>query len=251
MALRIENVNKVHNSIPITGKNGVPPTELFHESKVQPNLKHIYPFGCPVFVLNDQMQAGEKLPKWELRARIGIYLGMLLQHARTVALVLNMNTGHVSRQCHAKFDPRFELVRGSLGNLAPPSKWQEECGFKKSVAQCKSKEESVNRKLICEEPKVLEGEPKSSEGGKTRFDIEGPPEMLDKDDPTKLELRSSARRSRPPVRLGIDEVWMAMELECEKAMAYYVAHEVIKNGLMRSRPHTRCWHSLCWPIQIP
>jgi hypothetical protein len=153
---------------------------------------------------------------------------MSLEHARTVALVLNLNTGHVSPQFHVKFDPRFESVRGSLGNLALPSEWQEECGFKKSVVQRKSREGSVNRKLIREEPKALEGEQKGSEGGETRSDIIGPPEMLDEDDPTKLELRRSARRSRPPVRLGIDEVWMAMESECEKAMDYYVAYEVMK-----------------------
>ncbi len=130
--------NEVHNSTPITGnKNGVTPMELFHKSKVQPNLKHFYPFGCPVFVLKDQMQAGKKLPKWELRARMGIYLGMSLQHARTVALVLNLNTGHVSPQFHVKVEPQFESVRGSLGNLAPPSTWQEEYGFKKSVVQRK------------------------------------------------------------------------------------------------------------------
>jgi hypothetical protein len=60
-ALRM--ANEVHNSTPITGnKNGVTPMELFHKSKVQPNLMHFYPFGCPVFVLKDQMQAGKKLP---------------------------------------------------------------------------------------------------------------------------------------------------------------------------------------------
>ena len=55
---------------------------------------------------------------------------MSTQHARTVALVLNLTTGHVSPQFHVKFDTKFESVRESLGNLTPESKWQEECGFK-------------------------------------------------------------------------------------------------------------------------
>jgi hypothetical protein len=42
---------------------------------------------------------------------------------------LNLTTGHVSPQFHVKFDPKFQTVRESLGNLAPSSEWQVECGF--------------------------------------------------------------------------------------------------------------------------
>jgi hypothetical protein len=78
------------------------------------------------------MQSGKKLPKWEVRSRMGIYLGMSMQHARSVALVLQLKTGHVSPQFHVTFDPKFETVRQSLGNLSPPSEWQKICGFKAS-----------------------------------------------------------------------------------------------------------------------
>ena len=60
------------------------------------------------------MQAGQKIPKWELRARIGLCLGMSTQHARTIALVLTLTTGHVSPQFHVKFDTKFESVRKVL-----------------------------------------------------------------------------------------------------------------------------------------
>jgi hypothetical protein len=76
------------------------------------------------------MQAGKKLPKWQLRSRMGINLGVSNQHARSIVLVLNLATGHVSPQFHVKFDPKFQSVRESLGNSAPPSEWQVECGFK-------------------------------------------------------------------------------------------------------------------------
>ncbi|KAI2505304.1 hypothetical protein MHU86_9104 [Fragilaria crotonensis] len=33
---------------------------------------------------------------------------------------------------HVTFDPKFETVRQSLGNLSPPSEWQKLCGFKAS-----------------------------------------------------------------------------------------------------------------------
>jgi hypothetical protein len=95
-------------------------------------LNHFQPFGCPVFVLNNKMQSGQKLPKCEVRSRIGVYLGMSMQHARRVALVLNLKTGHVSPQFHVTFDPKLKAVRQSLGNLSPSSGWQKLCGFKAS-----------------------------------------------------------------------------------------------------------------------
>ncbi|KAI2507935.1 hypothetical protein MHU86_6468 [Fragilaria crotonensis] len=76
------------------------------------------------------MQSGQKLPKWEVRLHMGVYLGKSMQHARTVALVLNLKTDHVSPQFHVTFDPKFETVRQSLGNLSPLSEWQKLCGFK-------------------------------------------------------------------------------------------------------------------------
>jgi hypothetical protein len=57
---------------------------------------------------------------------------MSMQHACTVALVLNLKTGHVSPQFHVTFDPKFETVRHSLGNFSPPSEWQKLCGFRAS-----------------------------------------------------------------------------------------------------------------------
>jgi hypothetical protein len=60
-------------------------------------------------------------------------LGISNQHARSIVLVLNLTTGHVSPQFHVKFDPKFQTVRESLGNSAPPSEWQVECGFKSRI----------------------------------------------------------------------------------------------------------------------
>jgi hypothetical protein len=130
-ALRV--ANEVHISTPSIGREDhKSPFELFARSEVIPNLNHFQPFGCPVFVLDNQMQSGKKLPKWEVRSCMGVYLGMSMQHARSVALVLNLKTGHVSPQFHVTFDPKFETVRQSLGNLSPPSEWQKMCGFKVS-----------------------------------------------------------------------------------------------------------------------
>ena len=75
------------------------------------NKKHWRPFGCPVFVLEEQLQSGRPYQKWRQRARVGIYLGQSPIHNWNVALVLHRNTGHVSPQFHVKFDPSFHTVK--------------------------------------------------------------------------------------------------------------------------------------------
>ena len=100
------------------------PFELFARSEVTPNLNHFQPFGCPVFVLDNKMQSGKKLPKWEVRSRMGVYLGMSMQHARSVALVLNLKTGHVSPQFHVVFDDDFTTVPHLRKGTVPPN-WEK------------------------------------------------------------------------------------------------------------------------------
>ena len=75
------------------------------------NTKHWKPFGCPIFVLDENLQTGKTFNKWKQRARVGIYLGQSPIHNQNVALVLNRNTGHVSPQFHVKFDSSFHSVR--------------------------------------------------------------------------------------------------------------------------------------------
>ncbi len=129
-ALRV--ANEVHNSTPTIGREdkSLPLSCLQGLKSLQIGI--IFNLLNPVFVLDNKMQSGQKLPKWEVRSRMGVYLGLSMQHARTVALVLNLKTGHVSSQFHVTFDPKFETARHSLGNLSPPSEWQKLCGFKAS-----------------------------------------------------------------------------------------------------------------------
>ena len=74
-------------------KDGSTPIELFAKTKVASNPKHWHHFGCPVYVLEDALQSSAQIfHKWKERSRIGVYLGRSPQHARNVALVLNLNT---------------------------------------------------------------------------------------------------------------------------------------------------------------
>ena len=128
----LRTANEVFNNVPATTQPDMKlPIELFSKSLVRPNLDHFKSFGCPVFVLDANMQSGRAIPKWQLRSRVGINLGISNQHARSIVLVLNLAPGHVSPQFHVKeFDQKFQTVKESLGNMTPQSEWQVECGFK-------------------------------------------------------------------------------------------------------------------------
>ena len=113
-------------------KQGRSPIQIFSSTEVSINPKHFYHFGCPEYVLDAGLQSSSGIhSKWGERSRvgIGIYLGRPPQHARQVALVLNLTTGQVSPQLHVAFDPSFQTMQKSFGNASPPSCWQVKCGF--------------------------------------------------------------------------------------------------------------------------
>ena len=113
--------NDAHNEA--VGRDGSPsPLEKFSQSSVEPNSKHWKPLGCPVYVLDTALQSDKVIKhKWEERSRVGIYLGCSPQHARSVALVLNLETGFVSPQFHVVFDPSFQTIKKSFGGNPPKS----------------------------------------------------------------------------------------------------------------------------------
>ena len=137
-ALRL--ANEANNEAPAKG-NKRSPIELFTKTAVMPELKHWRPFGCPVYVLDTALQNNGIKHKWEERSRIGIYLGRSPFHARSVALVLNINTGRVSPQFHVQFDPSFQTVKESFGGKSPPIQWQAVCGFTRATEEDRKQRE--------------------------------------------------------------------------------------------------------------
>ena len=75
-------------------------------------LINFYTFGCPVYILDARLQivGGGGPPKWDPRARLGIYLGQSQSHAGSVILVMNPKSGLVSPQFNLVFDDNFETV---------------------------------------------------------------------------------------------------------------------------------------------
>ncbi len=128
-AIKYANVIQNH-TIMIRGSNaGKTPLEIFTRANVRPNLSIFHPFGCPVYVLNNRLQASQQLNKWLTWARVGIYLGMSPHHARTVAIVLNVETVLVSPQFHVKFDDSFNTVSYPRNQSINVSAWKIKAGF--------------------------------------------------------------------------------------------------------------------------
>jgi Reverse transcriptase (RNA-dependent DNA polymerase) len=91
--------------------------------------RDVHTFGCPMYVLQC---SGVLQAKWATRARLAIYLGPSMNHARSVGLALSLSTGLVSPVFHAKYDDRFHTVVDSYGKYVTTSQWQEKCGFVKN-----------------------------------------------------------------------------------------------------------------------
>ena len=136
--------NNVHNYTTTKGRTESP-MEAFARTKVKPRPKHFHAFGCPVYVLKNELQSNKHLPKWAARSRVGIYLGLSQRHARSVSLVLSLETGVVSPQYHVYHDDMFETVKQQR---LPSSMWQYKCHYEKQQRgrnQCQEATESTEQ----------------------------------------------------------------------------------------------------------
>ena len=113
----------------VTHKYDECPMSRFCKTARVPPIRNQHHFGCPVYVLNKDMQDGKKARKWVDRTRIGINLGYSPRHAHSVSLVLNIETGLVSPQYHCSYDDLFETTTGTQARSIPRSKWQYKAGL--------------------------------------------------------------------------------------------------------------------------
>ena len=105
----LSHVCSIDNRLP-NDKTGVLPLELFSSIAVKPRLKTFHTFGCSIFTLDSRLQNDQSVPKFHPRYRIGLYLGNSPRHARSVSLVLTMDTVRVYPQFHVRHDEFFETV---------------------------------------------------------------------------------------------------------------------------------------------
>ena len=74
------------------------------------HFRRLHVLGAPVYVLDPKLQDGKKIPKWEPRSRLGMYLGFSSKHSSLVSNVLNIWTGSVSPQYHVVINDLFTTV---------------------------------------------------------------------------------------------------------------------------------------------
>ncbi|KAL7485090.1 hypothetical protein ACHAW6_010683 [Cyclotella cf. meneghiniana] len=85
-----------------------------------------------IFALQNNLAAGNTMPRWSPRARLGLNLGPSPFHARNVYLVLNLTTGLVSPQYHCRFDDFFETVRLNGPDVTTSANWKHLAGFSRT-----------------------------------------------------------------------------------------------------------------------
>jgi Reverse transcriptase (RNA-dependent DNA polymerase). len=102
-------------------KSGLTPEERLTGVAFRKDVCHEHTLFCPVFVLDSRLQGNIwGIPKWAPRSNAGIDLGMSPHHASSAALVLNLQTGHVSPQFHVIFDDDFATVSYLCNDSEPP-----------------------------------------------------------------------------------------------------------------------------------
>jgi hypothetical protein len=81
----LRNAALLHNALPML-EDGSSWLELFSSIQVGAKMANNHAFACPVFALQNKLAAGNLIPKWSPRARLGLNLGPSPMHARDVYL---------------------------------------------------------------------------------------------------------------------------------------------------------------------
>jgi hypothetical protein len=115
----------VHNRLPPHG-NGLSPQEVWSGiENPHSELPRAHVFGCPVYVLDPALQDNKKIPKWDSKARQGIFVGFSEEHSSLAPLVYNPRTQHISPQYHVIFDDKFSTVPSLYTEPERNLRWEE------------------------------------------------------------------------------------------------------------------------------
>jgi hypothetical protein len=107
----LEHAAYLWNHLPRTDTR-LSPQELYTGSLFfsYDHLARLHTFGCPVYVLHPRLQDGQKVPKWQPRARRGQFLGYIMEHSSSIGLIINTNTGNISPQYHVVHNDYFTTI---------------------------------------------------------------------------------------------------------------------------------------------
>ena len=108
--------------------NNISPSDLYFGSTIpRYKLRNMHVWGCPVYVLNPTLQAGNKIPRWEPLSKLDVFCGLSTIHSSEVPQVLNLTTGSKTTQFHVVFDNMFSTVPSVESEDDPPSHWNDLC----------------------------------------------------------------------------------------------------------------------------
>ncbi len=109
-SLAMSHTVYLHNHMPRM-HNGLSPVEIWTQSKgSHTQIAHAHPWGCPTYVLNATLQDGFKIPRFEPRAMLGVYVEPSPIHVSNIGLILNPNTCKISPQVQVIYDDFFETI---------------------------------------------------------------------------------------------------------------------------------------------
>jgi hypothetical protein len=159
---------------------------------VDPNFKANNAFGCPVYALNRKLASGKSIPKWDTRARVGLYLVPSPRHAINMSLVPSLDTGLVSPQFHVQHDDFFETVPPNAGNLAVLSHLQNLSGLRLDGKPAKTKSKEKYRGTSA----TLDGRARPAAAEEHGLfvleeDTPPPPHVLEEEDPPPSEVATA------------------------------------------------------------
>ena len=91
-------------------------TKTWSRSKLSHNaLINAHPWGFPVYALQNWLQDGGKIPKWEPWYIRGQYRGVSPLRARTSGSICNINKNCMSPQFYVVYDNHFQTFHSSEG----------------------------------------------------------------------------------------------------------------------------------------
>ena len=101
--MSVQHAEWLINHVP-DPSTGLSPYDIFTKSRFpQSKFLDIHVFGCPVYVLSKTIADGNKLPRWQPRSHRCQHVGFSSLHSSTAPLVLNLDTGAITAQCHVVF----------------------------------------------------------------------------------------------------------------------------------------------------
>ena len=122
--MTVDYASYIYNHMP--NDKGIVPADLFTRSMIpRHKLRDIHVFSCPAYVLDPQLLQGKQLPRWQLRSRIGVFVGFSAHHWSNIPLIFNLHTGSISPQFCVVFDDSFSTVISIKDSENPPEFWNE------------------------------------------------------------------------------------------------------------------------------